>query len=271
MITLNDIWRTATTPSTTTLGSIVKKPDEPKKIVLENIKKIEANVRVLTQEETSKDLTEKDVINKITDAQAYPKKDPLGKTVMHYGVAGEAIIHPPAYLNLPTLLMFLSHYDKHSTYGEQDFLILFLEIETPKGIVFMPSAFVYDNPKATSFWKKLWAGTPYNQPLKLVRKNELQIQLHGNTFFAGWTVPIPLSSDGFVLPPACISLEGYGKVKPDTDSMEYPSGYKNVHIYNGMEAFVTFMLPSSRYSGPGTDGILARESIVSLHPPISKK
>lgn len=164
------------------------------------------------------------------------------------------------------MLMIISHYDKHSTYGEQDFLMILSWEETQKAKGFIPSALIYDNPKATTFWKKLFDNTFFNQPLMLVRKNELQIQLHGHTFFAGWTIPIPLSAS-CILPPACVSLEGYGHVKPDTDSMGYPSGYRNVHVYNGMDAFVTFMHPSSKYSGPGTDGILARESIVTIYPP----
>ena len=176
------------------------------------------------------------------------------------------IIHPPAFLNLPDMLMIFSHYDKHSTYGEQDFLIVLSWEENQKGKGFMPSAFVYDNSKSTNFWKKMWSGSFYTQPLMLVRKNEIQIQLHGNTLFAGWTIPIQLSSS-YILPPAFVSLEGYGSVKPDTEGMGYPSGYRNVHVYNGMDAFVTFLHPSSKYSGPGTDGVLARESIVKVYPP----
>ena len=105
--------------------------------------------------------------------------------------------------------------------------------------------------------EKTLGSTFYNQALMLVRKDELQIQVHGNTLFAGWTVPIQLSSS-CILPPACVSLEGYGNVKPDADSMVYPTGYRNVHVYNGTEAFVTFIHPSSKYSGPGTDGVLAK-------------
>jgi hypothetical protein len=34
-----------------------------------------------------------------------------------------------------------------------------------------------------------------------------------------------------------------------------------------LDAFVTFILPSSRYHGPGSDGILLRERIM-ISPPL---
>jgi hypothetical protein len=36
---------------------------------------------------------------------------------------------------------------------------------------------------------------------------------------------------------------------------------------NGFEAFVTFFHSSSKYSGPGTDGFLARDAIQTVYPP----
>ena len=263
----NDIWENALAPSPITLKTIIKPPNEPKRTAYESNKKIMVDLQLSTDEEEIKNLTEMDIINIIINAQAFPDKNPSNnRIVKHYGTACQAVIHPPAFLNLPDMLIMFSHYDKHSTYGEQDFLIVFSWVENQNGKGFVPSAFVYDNVKATTFWKKLWGNAFYNQALMLVRKDELQIQLHGNTFFAGWTVPIQLSSS-CILPPACVSLEGYGNVKPDADSMVYPNGYRNVHVYNGMEAFVTFIHPSSKYSGPGTDGVLARESIATIYPP----
>jgi hypothetical protein len=262
----NNIWEKALAPSSMTLRDIVKPPNEVKKTAYESHKKIMSNLLLSTDKEAIKNLSEKDIVNQIIYAQAYPDKNPSDKIVRHFGTAGQAVIHPPSFLNLPDMLMIFSHYDKHSTYGEQDFFIVLSWQETPKGKGFMPSAFVYDNNKSTNFWKKMWGGTFFTQPLMLVRQNEIQIQAHGDTLFAGWTIPIPLSSS-CILPPAFVSLEGYGNVKPDTDSMGYPSGYRNVHVYNGMDAFVTFMHPSSKYSGPGTDGVLARESIVKVYPP----
>jgi sugar-specific transcriptional regulator TrmB len=267
-IIFNDIWENSIAPSPITLKNIVR-PTEPtvvKRTSQETLKKIRVNLQLSTDEEEIKNQTEKDVINKIIKAQAFPDKNLSNDIVVHYGTAGQAIIHPPTFLNLPDLLLIFSHNDKHSTNGEQDFLIVLSWEETPKGKGFKPSVFIYDNLKARSYWEKLWGDTFFIKPLMLVRKNELQIQLHGNTFFAGWTIPIQLNSS-CILPPGCVSLEGYGNVKPDTESLRYPSGYRNVHVYNGMEAFVTFMHPSSKYSGPGTDGVLARESIVTVYPP----
>ncbi len=130
--TLNDIWRNAAAPSPMTLGAIIKPPNVPKNTAYETHKKIKANLHLSKKEEV-KHLTEKDIINKIISAQAYPDKNTSDKIVMHYGTAGQAIIHPPAFLNLPDMLMIFSHYDKHSTYGEQDFLIVLSWEETQKG------------------------------------------------------------------------------------------------------------------------------------------
>ena len=123
------------------------------------------------------------------------------------------------------------------------------------------------SPLASSFWKShVFPGTPAEHNAQVVEKNELHIRIHGNTLFAGWTVPIPLSPQ-FNLPPSCILLEGYGKVKTDTFTVLAPSGRKMRTVFNGLEAFVTFFHPSSKYSGPGTDGLLGREAIMEFYPP----
>jgi hypothetical protein len=46
-----------------------------------------------------------------------------------------------------------------------------------------------------------------------------------------------------------------------------PSGYKSEIEENFFDAFVTFMHPSSKYSGPGTDGCFARDYILTNTPP----
>ena len=153
----NDIWKNALAPSPMTLKTITKPPNEPKRTAYESNKKIMADLQLSTDEEAIKNLTEMDIIKIIISAQAFPDKNPSNnKLVKHYGTAGQAVIHPPAFLNLPEMLMMFSHYDKHSTYGEQDFLIVLSWVENQKGKGFAPSTFVYDNVKATTFWKKLW-------------------------------------------------------------------------------------------------------------------
>ena len=95
----------------------------------------------------------------------------------------------------------------------------------------------------------------------------MQIRVHGNTLFAGWTVPIPLYPSEHVLPPACVLIEGYGDIKTDAYRIIEPSGAEVKVKQNGFDAFVTFMHPSSKYSGPGTDGFLIRDFFLEVTKP----
>jgi hypothetical protein len=184
-----------------------------------------------------------------------------------YATVATAIIHTPDYFKLPDMMIFVQKVEKHSTTGAEDSLILFLWLETPTGYAYVPVALVGDNPRGQAVRKKMFAGTPAVQNVQLVKKDELQIRVHGNTMFAGWTVPIPLFPQPYTLPPACILIEGYGDVKSTAVSLQYTSGYKSQIEENYFDAFVTFFHPSSKYSGPGTDGRFVRDFISTLTPP----
>jgi hypothetical protein len=101
----------------------------------------------------------------------------------------------------------------------------------------------------------------------LVKKDELHIRIHGNIFFAGWTIPIPLFPTSFILPPSGILLEGNGKIETVISEIRYPSGVKVVPEHNGFDAFITFFHPVSKYSGPQTDGRISRDLVVTMYPP----
>ena len=126
---------------------------------------------------------------------------------------------------------------------------------------------MHDNPKTSRFLKEYLANTPVAQNIQLVKKDELQVRIHGNTLFCGWTVEIPLLPSPLHLKPACITLEGYGSLKATSFTVNLPSGFKHMHEQNGFEAFVTFLSPELNYSGPGTDGFIARELISTAYPP----
>jgi hypothetical protein len=83
-------------------------------------------------------------------------------------------------------------------------------------------------------------------------------------------VPIQLYPAEYVLPPSCILIEGYGEVKTEAYSIGPPSGGKFTARQNGFNAFVTFMHPSSKYSGPGTDGFLVRDYVMEVTPEFAK-
>jgi hypothetical protein len=142
-----------------------------------------------------------------------------------------------------------------------------LWLETPTGHAYVPVANAGDNPTAVAWRKTCFAGTPAVPNCHLLKKDEIQVRLQGNTLFAGWTVPIPLFPPPCTLPPACILFEGYGELKTGMVRTKSPSGRTQISEFNGFDAFVTFFHPASKYSGPGTDGLLRRDVVMTSYPP----
>ena len=164
------------------------------------------------------------------------------------------------------MVIAVFHIEKHSSFGEEDTLLIYLWLEAKAGPAFVPVAVVLDNPKGQKIWRVMMDGTPASKNVQLVKKNELQVRVHGNTLFAGWTKEISLFKK-LSLPPACLLIEGHGGLKTDSFTLLFPSGYKSEIERNGCEAFVTFFHPSSKYSGPGTDGFFARDYVATTYPP----
>ena len=267
---LNDLWKNAQAPSAVLLESVIN-PPKPKansseSTIPRTIKAVIGPI-LLEDEKLKAKITEREILNKIINAQTDPAPVPSKGIVRQYGSIGQAIIHPPASFNLPDMLIHILHFEKHSTLGAEDAVLVCLGRETPKGHLFAPAAFVHDNPKASSFWKEVFAGIPLAQNIQLVKKDELQIRVHGNTLFCGWTMEIPLLPPPLSLQPSCILLEGYSNLKTGSFTVAHPSGYKTTHEYNGFEAFVTFLHPASKYSGPGTDGFMGRDDVSTTYPP----
>jgi HTH-type transcriptional regulator, sugar sensing transcriptional regulator len=249
---LNNIWRNASIPSTIPLGS---RYSEFRKIV----------GWIEETEQTA--LTEKDVLNTFINLKKTPITDPSKDLNVTYFSAGLSVIHPPAYLNLPDMIIIARHFDKQSSIGAEDMLDVYLWLETPTGHAYVTAATVGDNPAGVEYRKKLNAGTPVEQFCHLVKEDEIQVRLHGNTLFVGWSVPIPLYPPPFVLPPACLLFEGYGELKTGITKNQTPAGHTHIAEFNGFDAFVTFFHPASKYSGPGTDGFLRRDVVMTSYPP----
>jgi predicted DNA-binding transcriptional regulator len=216
-------------------------------------------------------VTEKDIINKIVNAKRLSAKDPMKDMNIQYGSTARAVIHRPSHFNLPDMIIKAFHENKQSSFGAEDWLEISLWLETPKGYAFVPAAHVTDNPKAAEWRKGVYAGTPAGQNSILVKKNQLQVTVQGNTLFAGWTVPIPLLLPKYVLPPACMLFEGFGELKTDVLTTSVPSGRTQVTERNWLRAFATFFHPASTYQAPGTDGVLFRERVMTAYPPKSSK
>lgn len=259
---LSDLWLKATVPSNYRIISNFL----PSTNIFENGETFIAqkNFRRVVSFNIEKDegpekLAEKDVLDKIlkakTDSESLHNKD----ASKFYASMGQAIIHPPKDFNLPDMMLHAFHVDKQSTNGGGDSLTVFLWLETSSGFGFVPVAIIRDSPQ--KLIKKVYQGTPAGENFHILGQDKFSVRVHGNTLFAMWTEPIPLIPAKYKLPPSCFSLEGFGKIKTGSLSVVFRSGFKNRVEFNAMEALVTFFHPSSKYSGPGTEGILFRDYI----------
>ncbi len=260
---LNEVWKKALAPSSITLESIVGPYGYSDRSLPENPWKKVRSATII--EEKQGILTEKDVLNKIINVKKIQAKDPTKDTRKMYGSLATAVIHPPEYFNLPDMIITALHIDKQSALGAEDMLMIALRLETPKGHDYVFVATIGDNPKAVEFRNAAFARSPTVCKSELVKKEELQVRVHGNTLFAGWTVPIPLLPPTYTLPPACILFEGYGELKTGAYKVKTPwVPGTQLYEFNGFEAFVTLFHPSSKYAGPGTDGLLCRDVVMSV-------
>ena len=186
---------------------------------------------------------------------------------------GHALIHPPSSFNMPDIVVEAHHYQKESAFGESNTLEVYLKLETPRGHEFVPVAILDTNPHPGLLftYKKVYAGTPAEQNIQIIKPEQLQGRLSGKNFFAGWTVPIPLPPTSKSLPPAFLLFEGYGAIKNRTYTWPFASGFKAMIDWTGFEdAFVTFLDPTWKYSGPGTQGMIGTDVAVTAIPPIAK-
>ena len=261
---MDDMWKNAHVLSPITVASVLR-IDETKATVDSEERRLSIYRKTIARIKDEKlgARTEKEVLNEFILAKKYPAESSQNRA---YCSIGHAIIHPPKYFKLPLTMLKLYNFEKQSTLGAEDMLVVYLWLKTPTGYTFVPAAVIQDNPQVTENYKVWFAGTPAGDNVHLIAKDELQIRIHGNTLFAAWTVPIPLSSYP-AIPPSCIIMEGYGNIKTGSYTVILPSGYKFKHQTNGLDAFVTFMHPTSKYTGPGTDGYFARDVIMDIYPP----
>jgi hypothetical protein len=212
-------------------------------------------------------ITEKEVLDKIANAVRVPAKDPKKDIVRIYGTQANAVIYPPKKLNLPNFIVIVFHNNRKSSFGAENAMQIYTQMKIAEHESYLLVTFVTDNPRGYKFRKALEKVRPTNETAHLLRKEELNVQVHGEKLIAGWTMPIPLLPPKYILPPACIMFEGYGKIKTYASEIIGPLNPRLTYEYNMLDAFVTFMHPSSRYHGPGSDGILLRERILTSYPP----
>jgi sugar-specific transcriptional regulator TrmB len=273
-VMLDDLWRNALAPSPIMLESAIQPPTAEISAPSEGTytygpDRPNSPYRRLSFpiERKPGAVTEKEVLSKMSNAKKHPVKNLLKDNAVFYGKQAIAVIHPPSYLNLPEMIIQVFNMNDKSSYGAENWLRIFLQLNTPKGKAFVPVSHVQDRPVKLNLRKATVVGTPAATNTQVIKKGEFQVQAHGNILFAGWTKPIPLLQGKYTLPPSCLLFEGYGKVKSGTIRIFSPIGFAQKWEYNGLEAFVTFFHPSSKYSGPGTDGRLARELVITGYPP----
>jgi sugar-specific transcriptional regulator TrmB len=265
---LGDIWKKAYAPSAITLKSTINASSPTTFSQAGKSRYAEYRKIIGWIEETDQcSLTEKDVLDKIINAKKIIVKNPQKDVGRAYFSSGLAVIHPPVHFNLPDFIVFARHVDKQSSMGAEDMLAVYLWLETPNGYAYVRAGTAGDNPRGVKWRKTLFAGTPIPPYCHLLKKDEIQVHLHGNTLFAGWAVPIPLFPQPYILPPACIQFEGYGELKTGVVKTRSPIGRTEISEFNGYDAFVTFFHPASKYSGPGTDGLLRRDVVMTSYPP----
>jgi sugar-specific transcriptional regulator TrmB len=225
----------------------------------------------IDEQEPQEKLTEQDILDKIANAKRIQLRGNPSKFITRlYGSHATGSIHPPPEFGLPDMRIAVYHCNKQSSFGAEDFMNIMLHLDTPKGKQWVPVAHVTDNPKSVPHRKIVYANTPSGKNIQVLKNDELKISLHGNTLFAGWSAPIPLLPPKYILPPACIEFEGQGKIRTGIGKTTNQSGRKQIYEYNGFEAFVTFFHPSSKYYGPGTDGVLLRDLVFTAYPPAYK-
>jgi sugar-specific transcriptional regulator TrmB len=256
---LNEIWRNAQIPSTAASQLVIGPPVVPLPM------SIKMDFKIIDFKPFGT-LTEKEVINKILIAMKKPS-NPLKDISKGYGSYAVGVIHPPDQFNLPDMMIQAWKHDKQSSFGEEDTIIVYLWLDTSRGHAYVPVAIAGDNLNGQNIWRAIYAATPAEKNIHLFKKDQIQVRVYGNTLFAGWTEPIQLFPAKYTLPPACILFEGYGNVKTRGYTMVHPSGFRNEIEENAFDAFVTFIHPASKYTGPGTDGILVRDHISTNIPP----
>jgi sugar-specific transcriptional regulator TrmB len=268
---LDDIWEKSQVLSAITIGSI--QPFGPPVVPLPNEHVFERGHLTVIDHKPPGTITEKEILNKIIRAKKTPVKDVSKDTSRMYASMAMAVIHLPDRFNLPKIMLQATHVESWSSLGGGCHLIVLSWVETPAGYAFVPVAVLrtQGSPQLQAYFEMFFAGTPAAQNIQMVKNDELQVRVHGNTLFAGWTVPIKLFPQQGILQPGCLIVEGYGDVIPSGSTVVFPSGVKAEMEANSFGALVTFMQPSYNYSGPGTEGFFARDYIMTKYPPAKQR
>jgi sugar-specific transcriptional regulator TrmB len=261
------IWNNSVAPSAITAESIVTRSTKEPPEKSTKFKFADRVARADFCDETRvKKIAEQDVINKILNCKSSSRKSKTDKPIILCCNHAVAIIRSHENFNLPDSAIEAYKVEDRSSFGAEDGLVVYLWLNTPVGYRYVPVATVQDNPRASELWHKLYVGTPAEKNSYLVKKEELQMQLHGSTFFVGWTRPIPLLPNQEPLPPSALIFEATGKLRTLAFSTRTLSGMVAKNEANCFDAFLTFIHEKVKYQGPATDGLFSRELYAEIYP-----
>ena len=159
----------------------------------------------IVDEDPQGKLKEQDILNEIVDAQKSLTKNKPG-AMRVYSSQAIAVLHPPDFFKLPPILIRVHHIEEYSTFGGENVIMINLWLETPSGHAYVPVAVLSNGSQAQVKWGKHLEAAPAGRNVQVAKKDELQVRVHGNTMFAGWTVPIRLDFSEYILPPACLLI-----------------------------------------------------------------
>ena len=263
---VQNIWEKTRTPSATTLKSILRpmiinSDLKSNKSIQEVLKKIS-----LYKYAQHLQIDKKIVLKKYNNGKSHYVFDSsydMPNITRYFGTVAFGAIHPPDHINLPDFIICVCNFNKRSTFGEENHLLVFLKNVIEGNSLYDPVAIIQNNPLSMTYRKELYGNTSAGKNVLLFNKDEIQIQVQNNTLFAGWTKPIPLIPGKYFLPPSCILFEGFGDEKAGVFNNKITNNRNHEVMYNTIQAFVTYFHPSSKYSGPGTEGFIDKQMILT--------
>jgi hypothetical protein len=266
---LDNIWRETRTPSGFSLSSLPVISDGSRELH-QTVKKLDRYGTQKIEQKTESNISEVDVLNKISEARSTPSeywsKTKWSDVQYFFGSRAFALIQAPKRFNLPDMIIAIFKNIECSTFGLENMIRIFVKPEIKSDAPYQLVAQIQDSSKSINYNLAAFKGMAIGTNIKLVRTGQLSVIRQGNTLFAGWTVPIQISSS-CDLPPSCILFEGYGNIKSGIFNFAYPSGRKNEVWFNNIEAFATLFSQKSKYVGAASECLFDRESIQISYPP----
>ena len=267
---LNDIWLNTRMPSSERADLVISTYRAKSELLIDhhNLLKKTSFMQNMKDKNEEK-ITENDILHRIEQEKkrVNPKRLSWSDTLRYFGKIAAAIIEPPKSFSLPKMVFWFCKYEEPSSFGEENNIMVLVGQETAEGFNYIPTAMVLNRSEPLEIRKQMLRGFPAENNVQVLKTDEIQFRLKGNTFFAGWTKPIPLIIKDYIVPPSCVLFEGYGDVKSGNFNNKLGAGRSQEVWYNSLNAFVTYFHPQSKYVGSGTEGYIETDWVLISKPP----